>query len=247
MRSLALNFRSCGGEPNRLARFYHAGDTGDLGFVLQWLARREPGVRLGAVGFSLGANVLLKLLGERGDASPLAAAAAISVPFDLSAGADQLAGSVMGRFYTGVFIRSLLRKYRDKRHLLDGQCDTRRVMAARTFREFDDAATAPLHGFSGVDHYYGSSSSGQFLPRIRVPTLLLHAQDDPFVPAAAIPHAAIAANPRLTAALPEQGGHVGFIAGTPWKPDFWAETEAARFLAGELLGARAGYQGAEEG
>jgi predicted alpha/beta-fold hydrolase len=231
VRAVALNFRSCGGEPNRLPRFYHAGDTGDVAHVLDLMAQRFPGVPLAAVGFSLGANVLLKYLGERGDASRLGAAAAISIPFDLGAGADKLQSTVIGRLYTGVFVRSLARKFRQKGRLMDGTCDASRVLAARGFREFDDAATARLHGFAGVDDYYGSSSCGQFLPRIRIPTLLVHAEDDPFVPDAAIPRDAIAANPCLTPAITPHGGHVGFIAGTPLRPEFWAESEAARFIA----------------
>jgi len=234
LRSVAMNFRSCSGEPNRLARFYHAGDTGDIAFVLDLLAARGPGVALGAVGFSLGANVVLKYLGERGDAARVRAAAAISIPFDLGAGADYLNASVTGRLYTGVFVRSLQEKFRQKRHLIGDACDERRVLGARSFRDFDDAATARLHGFSGVDDYYGRSSSAQFLPRIRVPTLLVHALDDPFVPPDAIPRDAIAANPALVAAITERGGHVGFISGQPWRPEFWAEAEAARFIAGEL-------------
>lgn len=230
IRSVAMNFRGCSGEMNRLPRFYHAGDTGDIAFVLELLAARFPGVPLGAVGFSLGANVVLKYLGERGDASLVHAAAAISIPFDLGAGSDQLAASFTGRLYTGVFIRSLRQKFLAKRGMIGEACDEPRVMAARTFREFDDAATARLHGFRDVDDYYGSSSSGQFLPRIRVPTLLIHAADDPFVPIDAIPRDAIAANPALVAAIEPHGGHVGFIAGTPVRPQFWAEAEAARFL-----------------
>jgi predicted alpha/beta-fold hydrolase len=231
VRAVAMNFRSCSGEPNRLARFYHAGDTDDVAHVLGLLAGRFPGAPLAAIGFSLGANMLLKYLGERGAASRLRVAAAISIPFDLGAGADKLQSTVMGRLYTGVFVRPLKRKFRQKQHLMDGTCDAARVLAARSFREFDDAATARLHGFSGVDDYYGTSSCAQFLPRVRVPTLLVHAVDDPFVPEQAIPRDAIGANPRLTAAITPHGGHVGFIAGTPWRPEFWAEAEAARFVA----------------
>ncbi|HSU14627.1 YheT family hydrolase [Longimicrobium sp.] len=234
IRSVAMNFRSCSGEPNRLPRFYHAGDTGDIAHVLELMAARNPGVPLGAVGFSLGANVLLKYLGERGGDAGVRAAAAISIPFDLGAGADGLNRTRMGRLYTRAFIRPLQAKYRQKRGLIGGAVDERRAFGARSFREFDDAVTARLHGFRDVDDYYGRSSSAQFLPRVAVPTLLVHAADDPFVPAEAIPHAAIAANPSLVAAMTEHGGHVGFIAGTPWAPEFWAEAEAARFLAGEL-------------
>lgn len=239
IRSVATNFRSCSGEPNRLARLYHAGDTGDVEWVLRLLAARFPGAPLGAVGFSLGANQLLKYLGERGRETPLRAAVAVSVPYDLAAGADKLDATVMGRLYTAVFLRSLKAKYQAKRALLGGAYDDARVLAARTFREFDDAATAPLHGFRDAAHYYGSSSSGRFLSRVRVPTLLVHAEDDPFVPAGAMPYAAVRDNPCLAAAFTAEGGHVGFIGGLPWAPTFWAEAEAARFLEPYLSGAGA--------
>jgi predicted alpha/beta-fold hydrolase len=232
IRSVALNFRSCSGEPNRAARFYHAGDTADLAHVLDRLRGRAPA--FGAVGFSLGGNVLLKYLGERGGESAVRAAAAVSVPYDLMAGARHLEGSRMGRFYTSVFLRSLRRKFSGKAGQIGAAADAARVRAARSFREFDDAATARLHGFRDVADYYGRSSSGQFLPAIRVPTLLVQAADDPFVPPAAIPRDAVLANPSLTGVFVERGGHVGFIAGTPRAPEFWAEREAARFLAVHL-------------
>lgn len=234
IRAVAMNFRSCGGEPNRLARLYHAGDTGDVAFALDLLAERFPGAPLGAVGFSLGGNQLLKHLGERGREAGVRAAVGVSVPFDLDAGASKLEASAMGRLYASVFVRSLRGKFLAKRDLIGDTCDEARVLRARSLREFDEAATAPLHGFRDAAHYYAVSSSGPFLPRIRVPTLLVHAADDPFVPAEAMPHAAVRENPCLAAAFTEQGGHVGFIGGPPRARTFWAEAEAARFLAGYL-------------
>lgn len=234
VRAAAMNFRTCGGEPNRLARFYHSGETGDVGFVLGLVAERYPGAPLGAVGFSLGGNVLLKYLGETGDASLARAAVAVSVPFDLGAGATSMERG-MGRVYTARFLRTLRDKYLQKRPLIGDTVDGARVLSARTFREFDDAATAPLHGFRDAEHYYTASSSAHYLAGIRVPTLLLHSADDPFLPFEAIPRAAARDNPCITAAFTERGGHVGFVAGTPWAPEFWAEAEAARFL-GEKIG-----------
>ncbi|HEY0020275.1 MAG TPA: alpha/beta fold hydrolase [Longimicrobium sp.] len=235
VRTVAMNFRSCSGEPNRTARFYHAGETGDLGFLLDLLASRYPRATLLGVGFSLGANVLLKSLGEQGDASRIRAAAAVSVPFDLGRGADKLAASFMGRVYTRHFVRRLVDKYRGKRAagigLYAAELDERRLLRSRSFRDFDDVVTARLHGFDGADDYYTRSSSARFLPAIRVPTLLVHALDDPFVDERAIPHDAIDANPALHTAFVPHGGHVGFIAGSPGRPRFWAEREAARFLA----------------
>jgi uncharacterized protein len=234
IRAVALNFRGCSGESNRNARFYHAGDTGDLRFVLERLIQLEPGTPLGAVGFSLGGNVLLKYLGESGADSLIQAAVAVSVPFDLLAGARHLDATVMGRFYSGVFLRQLRAKFAEKRSMIGDRCDESRVMRSRSFLTFDDAATAPLHGFDGVEDYYGRSSSNQFLPAIRVPTHLVQAQDDPFVPPEAVPGDAVRRNPCLSLALTEHGGHVGFIGGPPWRPRFWAESEAARFLCDTL-------------
>ncbi len=186
------------------------------------------------MGFSLGGNVLLKYLGERGgDAVPLAAAA-VSVPFDLAAGSAELDTRPMGRVYQSVLLRSLRGKVRAKEGPLAGACDARAALAARSFRDFDDAATSRLHGFRDVDDYYASSSSAGFLAGIRVPTLLVHSADDPFLPAAAIPRETVAANPCLQEAFTDRGGHVGFVGGPPWAPRFWAEEEAARFLASHL-------------
>ena len=232
--AVGVNFRSCSGEVNRAARFYHSGETDDIRFVLDHLTERFAGRRLGAVGFSLGGNALLKYLGEEGDAARVACAVAVSVPFDLGAGARLLEQSAAGRFYSRIFIKSLLLKAEAKATLLAERCDLERVRRARTFYEFDDAATAPLHGFAGADDYYARSSSNQFVARIRRPTLLMHALDDPFLPPGSIPRAAIASNPCLTAVITAKGGHVGFIGGSPWAPTFWAEQQAARFLAAQL-------------
>lgn len=238
--AVGLNFRSCGGEINLTARFYHSGDTDDIRFVLNELRRRHPTNPIGAIGFSLGGNALLKYLGEEGETAKdlLTAAVAVSVPYDLEAGGDFLDQSTMGKIYTRVFVKPLVQKMEAKRELLDGICDIERARRAKTFREFDDAITAPLHGFENARDYYTQSSSGQFIPHIRIPTLLLHAVDDPFLPPDCIPRAAIAANPMITASIQETGGHVGFIYGTPLAPHFWAEENGARFLAEHLLSAR---------
>lgn len=235
IRAVAMNFRSCSGEPNRTARFYHAGDTEDLGFVVDLLAARFPRAALLGIGFSLGANQLLKYLGEQGAASPLRAAVSVSVPFDLGRGADKLWASFMGRAYTRHFVGRLIGKYRLKRaargDLPGPALDAERIFRSRSFREFDDALTARLHGFRDAEDYYATSSSARFLHAIRVPTLLVQAMDDPFVDESGIPHAAIDANPMLHRAFVRHGGHVGFIGGPPHRPRFWAEREAARFLA----------------
>ncbi len=234
---VGLNFRSCSGEPNRTTRFYHSGETGDLAHVLAMLAKRFPGRPMGAVGFSLGGNALLKYLGEVGgsEGAPLGAAAAISVPFDLSAGARMLEKGLMGRLYTFYFMRMLHRKTSLKREILRDAVDVDAVLRTKTLRAFDELATAPLHGFAGAEDYYARSSSAGFIDHIRVPTLLLHSLDDPFLPAHAVPKDAVGRNPVLTGVFTRHGGHVGFIGGgRPLRPRPWAEGEAARFLAHHL-------------
>lgn len=237
LRPIGLNFRSCSGEPNRLPRFYHSGETDDLRFILRYLAGRLASGVQGAIGFSLGGNVLLKYLGEEGSAARagLRAAVAISVPFDLTLGAATLERGLMGRVYTGYFLRSLRPKLQAKAGLLRPLVDLDAGLSARTLRGFDDAITAPLHGFRDAADYYHRSSSLHFLEGVRIPTLLLQAEDDPFLPAHALPRDAVARNPHLIPAFSRHGGHVGFICGTPHTPHHHAEESAASFLADALL------------
>lgn len=236
LRGVAMNFRGCSGEPNRRARSYHSGETGDLELVVSHLQGRFPERDLGAVGWSLGGNVLLKHLGEEGDGAPegLKAAAAISVPFDLAAGSRRLEEGLWGRLYTYYFLRKLRRKLRLKRDLLEGVIDLEKALKAPTLWSFDEAATAPLHGFRSAADYYRRSSSSRFLGRIRTPTLLIQARNDPFLPAERIPESAVEGNPDLASLFTDEGGHVGFVEGSPWAPGFWAEDQAARFLARRL-------------
>jgi predicted alpha/beta-fold hydrolase len=234
LRPLGLNFRGCSGEINKVPRFYHSGETEDVAFVVDLIRDRFPGRPIMAVGFSLGANILLKLLGEQADRgeAPISAAAAISVPYDLSAGADALEQGWMARFYTKYFVTSLMNKVRAKEGLLKGLLDLTKVSDDSTIRTFDDVVTAPLHGFVDAEDYYRQCSSKEFVARITTPTLLLHALNDPFLPSSAIPLARIAGNPNLTLVLTERGGHVGFVEGAaPWKAMFWAERAAASFLS----------------
>ena len=238
MRAIGMNFRSCSGVPNRRARFYHSGETGDIGFVIEVLRSVFPGRPFGALGFSLGGNVLLRYLGEQRDDPPplLLAAAAISVPYDLTEGSKMLESGWMGRVYTHYFLRSLQEKARAKRHLLREIVDFDRILESRTLREFDEAATAPLHGFQDAGEYYRMASSKPILTSIRVPTCLIHALDDPFLPARSVPREAVDLNPWLMGSFSPSGGHVGFVErGVPWQPTFWAETEAVRYL-GAVLG-----------
>ena len=158
----------------------------------------------------------------------------MSVPFDLAASAEEIERGI-ARAYRRHLVGRLQRKVRAKRELLRGEVDVNCILRARTFREFDAAATAPLHGFEGVDHYYGASSSRRFLGAIGVPTLLISAYDDPFLPASVLREVARAVEgQQLEVRFTPQGGHVGFVTGKPWAPRFWAELTAAAFLAKRL-------------
>jgi len=241
LASVGMNFRSCSGEPNRLPRLYHSGETEDLRHVLNLLRERYPGRALGAAGFSLGGNVLLKYLGEEGTRARgvLDAAAAVSVPFDLAAGASWIERG-FSRVYLGFLVGKLRRKVRAKQRLLEARVDLDRVVRARTFWEFDNAGTAPLHGFRDAADYYRRSSSVGYLKAIRVPSLLVHSLDDPFLGAEGAARALRIAeqSPHLDVALTELGGHVGFVSGSPWRPVFWAERTVAEWLGQRCREAR---------
>ena len=232
-RGVVLNFRSCSGELNRLARFYHSGDTGDLDTVVRLLDAREPGLRLGIVGVSLGGNVLLKWLGERGGDVPAAvkAAAGISVPFDLTPCAHALDRGFARRVYTANFMRTMRRKVVDKARTFPGLVDLAAARRARTFAAYDDVVTAPLSGFADAADYWRRASCRPYLARVTRPVLVINAADDPFVPLEALPKPA-ELPPRMRLVVTERGGHVGFLGGHwPWRVQAWAERHALDFLA----------------
>ena len=230
-RCAILNFRGCSGPPNRLERSYHSGDTGDLAEVVARLRDREPHGSLFVVGYSLGGNVLLKWLGESAASGAVDAAVAVSVPFELDQVADRLERG-FSQLYKWRLLRDLREKLVTKYRRRDCPLDLDRALRERSFRGFDDAVTAPLHGFNGVDDYYARASCRQYRATIAVATLILHAVDDPFMTASVIPH------PRELSALTEieicdHGGHVGFVQGSaPWSLSYWLEARIPRFLSG---------------
>ena len=223
-RGAVAHFRGCGGELNRAARAYHSGDSEEIDWVLRRFARDDARASpLFAAGVSLGGNALLKWLGEQGTAarSVVHRAAAISAPVDLTAAGDALERG-FNMVYTKNFLGTMKRKALAQLQMHPGLFDGKRVGAARTLREFDDLVTAPLHGFRNVDDYWTRASSKPHLAGIAVPTLLLNARNDPFLPAAALP-AAAELSAAVTALFPAAGGHVGFptgaFPGTPaWLP-----------------------------
>lgn len=228
-RGAVVHFRGCSGEPNRLARSYYAGDTGDIAYVARMLRRRHPEAPLAAVGVSLGGNVLVKWLGETATANPLAAAVAVSVPFLLDRAADRLETG-----FARVYQRDLLQSLRDaikaKRRRMTLPVPVERLSSMKTLRAFDDRITAPLHGFRDSAHYYAECSSRRFLRDIRVPTLLIQAHDDPFMTPDVIPQPhELSPSTRLEAYA--HGGHVGFIGGKwPWRPQYWLASRIPDFL-----------------
>jgi predicted alpha/beta-fold hydrolase len=233
-RGLALNFRSCSGEPNRLLRSYHSGETGDAGEAIRRARAESPSAPLLCAGCSLGGNVLVKWLGEQGEAAPVTAAVALSVPFDLALCADALDGpGAMAWVYRTRFLRSLKAKALEKAGRFSDRLDPARVHAARTLREFDDAITGPLHGFASAVDYYTQSSSGPYVARVGVPLLLVNGEDDPFIPARCLPREAARQNRFVTLETFAKGGHLGFVAGPLW-PWYWAERRAIEFLAAHV-------------
>lgn len=232
-RGAVMHFRGCSGEPNRLPRTYHSGETGDLGYFVRRLRERHPSTPVAAVGYSLGGNVLLKWLAERGADAELAAAVAVSVPFRLDRAAERLERG-FSRLYKRHFIADLQRTVLDKFQHRPGPLDIDAVRRERTFRGFDDRVTAPLHGFRNAEHYYHTASCRQYLRRVSCATLIVHALDDPFMTRDVVPRREELA-PSLRLELSAAGGHVGFVGGrAPWSARYWLEERIPRFLAGPL-------------
>ena len=228
-RCCVLHFRDCGDYRNRLPRRYHAGETADIRYFLQQVMDDDQTGPIVAAGYSLGGNVLLKYLGETADSSPLKAAAAVCVPLDLHKCADAI-NIGFSKVYQRYLIKRMKQSVADKFDRHTAAFDWDRAMAARTFAEFDDAVTAPLHGFTGRNDYYDRCSSVHFLKDVDRPTLIINALDDPFMSPGVIPHRDRLSD-KITLEVSEHGGHVGFIeGGTPWRPSFYLPRRVLSFL-----------------
>jgi predicted alpha/beta-fold hydrolase len=228
-RCCVLHFRDCGDYRNRLPRRYHAGETNDIRHFLNTLIRNGNEGPILAAGYSLGGNVLLKYLGETGDQTPLTAAAAVCVPLDLFKCSEAL-NRGFSRFYQWYLLKSMKESVRRKFDQYTAAFDWDRTMKARTFADFDDAVTAPLHGFQGMADYYNRCSSNQFLKNIARPTLIVNALDDPFMTPDVIPQSDSLSD-SVTLEVSERGGHVGFVqGGTPWRPQFFLPPRIVSFL-----------------
>jgi predicted alpha/beta-fold hydrolase len=233
-----LVFRGCGGELNRARRFYHSGETADAAYFLDRVAAEYPETPLLLAGVSLGGNVLLKLLGERGRDLPaqVKGAAAVSVPYDLMRSSRHI-DQGFSRVYQRHFLRSLRRKALAKLERYPDLVPAGTLDQVETMYAFDDRVTAPIHGFRDAADYYERSSSIRWLDRIRVPALLLSAIDDPFLPPDVLEEVRriAAGNPMLEVEFVDRGGHVGFVSGhLPWRPLYYAEWRLGEYFAGRL-------------
>lgn len=225
-----MHFRGCSGEPNRLARCYHSGETGDLSAIIDIIHKRYPRTPLVAVGYSLGGNVLLKWLGETQHNNPLSAAVAVSVPFELNISAS-VVNQGISRIYQWGLLRDLRKMIEKKfKHMPVPPISLDNLNTLRNFHQFDSHVTAPLHGFKDALDYYQKCSIRQYLKHITVPTLILHALDDPlFVKNIMFEDHELSSH--LTLELAECGGHVGFIAGNiPFWPEYWLEKRIPEFF-----------------
>lgn len=236
--------RTCGPELNRARRFYHSGETTDAALFVARVAAEHPRAPLALCGVSLGGNQLVKYLGERtlaeggaGDGPPVPdtvrGAVAVSVPYDLARGSRRISQG-FSRLYERHFLRSLSAKAARKLAHYPDLYDPARLAAVRTLWGLDDLITGPVHGFRDAADYYERSSARRFLAGVRVPTLLLSARDDPFLPGEVLDEvrAAAARNPCLTVEFHARGGHVGFVGGrVPWRADYYAERRTMEWAA----------------
>jgi len=231
--ALLMHFRGCSNTPNRLPRSYHSGETEDARYLLGWLNQEFPASSLAAIGVSLGGNMLLKLQAEYGGSSPLKAAVSICAPVQLSLSAKQLSQGV-SRIYQWHLINRLNKKMYDKAGRIDFEAliglNKNEIKQIKTFWQFDDRITAPLHGFKDVHDYYAKSSARQYLKAIKKPALMIHALDDPFMQRDSVPDQSELSS-FIDLEICEHGGHIGFVAGSLAKPIFWLQQRVPEYIS----------------
>ena len=224
---LAWNYRGCGAELNRKAIFYHSGATYDLETIVHYASPGHEEIFL--IGFSLGGNLTLKYLGEKRKLDPkIKKGVAISVPLDLGGSCDKISTSAFG-LYTRRFLKSLQLKIEKKSSLFPEEFPLEKFASIRSLRDFDNTFTGPLHGFQDAGEYYRINSALQFLPGIEVPTLVLNAQNDPFLSPSCYPSQLAKELDQVHFEFPIQGGHVGFMQSDSSQP-FYSETRAVEFI-----------------
>jgi predicted alpha/beta-fold hydrolase len=236
--SVLMHFRGCSGEPNLLPRAYHSGDTADAIAWIDYLNVKYPNNPLHAVGYSIGGNMLLKLLGEEQEKTPLTSAISVSAPMDLA-----ITAKAINRGFSKLYQQHLLKPL--KASLLEKferfemepllKIDKEEVKAIKTIEEFDELYTAPINGFKSAKDYYIQCSSKQFLKDIAIPTLIIHALDDPFMTKEILPSKEDKVSKTVTFKISKQGGHVGFVGGSCFKPDYWLEETVADHFVQKMI------------
>ena len=230
--SVLMHFRGCSGKPNRLPRSYHSGDTADAKAWISKLHKNYPDSKLYAIGYSLGANMLLKLLGEWKDQTPLQAAVSISAPLKLDICADKM-NKGFSKFYQRHLLKYLKKdlhqKYIDHDMNFYIALKEKEIKNIKSFRAFDDAYTAPIHGFKDAKDYYQQCSAINYLKDIKIPTSIIHALDDPFMTKEILPQKEQCSD-NVKLSLFKHGGHVGFIGGNFFKPQFLLQDKILSFI-----------------
>ena len=229
---LILN-RNCGGISNRLHRTYHAGETGDLDFVVHLVKKRFPNTPLMVYGYSLGGNILLKWLGEKGEKASITSAAAVSTPFELASSANAL-NKGFSKIYQRHFLKLLRKSAKRKFKKLPPLFKKVNLQKIKTLREFDNKVTAPLHGFFNADQYYSESSCKKLLKNIQIPTLIMNSLDDPFLDKNTFPKQDEVSE-MVELEYLKKGGHAGFILGNPWNIVGWIEFRITLFFKEQLM------------
>jgi len=228
-----MHFRSCGVKANKALRMYHAGETEDARCFINSLHNKYPKAQIQAIGYSLGANMLLKLLSSYGKQGPITSAVSVSAPLELETCTHYINKGV-AKIYQGYLLKGLkaelLKKARQLDLLTPLNLSISRIKKIKSIFEFDDIYTAPVNGFKNAKEYYDKNSAKQFLKDIHVPTLLIHAQDDPFMPPSILPKKTeISESVQLL--VSKNGGHVGFIEGSMFKPNYWLEHRVKSFFS----------------
>jgi len=232
-RGVFMYYRSCSGEPNRLDRRYHAGDTEDLTTFIDIIREREPETPIAIVGYSLGGNVLLKWLATTNKIPrQVAAAVAVSVPFELGKVNDRLTQG-FSKIYQAAMRNKMLASIKKKYSNRKTDLDIEKITNLKTFREIDEEFTAPVHGYKTAEEYYFKNSCRYILNDIKFPTLILHACDDPFMTMDAVP-SENELSENITFELSEFGGHVGFVYGNPWRPRYYLEERIPSYVENQI-------------
>lgn len=223
--TVLMHFRGCSGVPNALPRSYHSGESGDASSWVKSVNLRFPNSKIFTIGYSLGGNMMLKLLGELGDNSPITASISVSAPMKLDICANKM-NKGFSKFYQHILLKDLNAALEKKYDIFDMNSHINlkktEIKSLKTFWEFDGAYTAPIHGFNSAQDYYTKCSSKQYLNNIKTPTLIIHSKDDPFMTNAILPKDDEISE-YITLEISENGGHVGFVGGSFFKPEYWLE------------------------